>query len=314
MKLRVLGCSGGIGGELRTTALLIDDDVLIDAGTGIGELSLDEMKKIRHIFLTHTHLDHIACLPLMVDSMFPYLVEPMMVRSHAAALEVLKKHIFNWSVWPDFTAIPNADAPFMRYQRIKLGQRVILDGRVFTPLPANHTVPAVGYQIDSGAGSLVYTGDTYVNDPLWKLVNRIPNLRYLLIETAFCNREKQLAVASKHLCPSLLAEELSKLERSAEIFITHLKPGQIDMAAVRLVEQVALPHQRVAMRIDDEQRLVQGLRPRADRLAGWHQPVHRFFRQLWREQEKRSGCQNQQQRKATQKTTHYPLRFSVTKS
>lgn len=68
MKLRSLGCAGGIGGELRTTSFLIDDDILIDAGTGLGELSLVELAAIDHVFITHAHLDHIACLPIMVDS------------------------------------------------------------------------------------------------------------------------------------------------------------------------------------------------------------------------------------------------------
>ena len=36
MELKVLGCSGGVGGQLRTTTLLIDDDVLIDAGIIFG--------------------------------------------------------------------------------------------------------------------------------------------------------------------------------------------------------------------------------------------------------------------------------------
>jgi ribonuclease BN (tRNA processing enzyme) len=90
-------------------------------------------------------------------------------------------------------------------------------------------VPAVGFQVDSGQASLVFTGDTTTHDPLWKAVNKIANLRYLIIETAFCNRERELAIAAKHFCPSLLAEELGKLERSAEIFITHLKPGEIEL-------------------------------------------------------------------------------------
>ena len=124
----------------------------------------------------------------------------------------------------------------MRYQRIKVGQRVNLEGRTFTALPANHTVPAVGYQLDSGRSNLVFSGDTYTNDPLWKIVNRIPDLKYLIIETAFCNRVKQLAIASKHLCPSLLAEELAKLERTAEIFITHLKPGEIELTMQEIEE------------------------------------------------------------------------------
>ena len=96
-------------------------------------------------------------------------------------------------------------------------------------MPAEHTVPAVGYQLDSGAASLVFSGDTGVCDAFWRVVNRIPNLRHLIIECAFSNREKQLALLSKHLCPEMLATELLKLERSCEILITHLKPGQIEL-------------------------------------------------------------------------------------
>jgi ribonuclease BN (tRNA processing enzyme) len=94
-----------------------------------------------------------------------------------------------------------------------------------TALPANHTVPAVGYCLSSGESSLVFTGDTTTSDALWKAVNRIEDLRYLIIETAFPNTERELAVQSKHLCPGLLAEELEKLEREVQIFVTHLKPG-----------------------------------------------------------------------------------------
>ena len=141
-------------------------------------------------------------------------------------LEIIRNHIFNWSIWPDFTQIPTPSKPFMRYEPMQLGETVELKGRKITSLPANHVVPAVGFQVDSGQASLVFTGDTTTHDPLWKVVNKITNLRYLIIETAFCNRERELAVAAKHFCPSLLAEELPKLERSAEIFITHLKPGR----------------------------------------------------------------------------------------
>jgi ribonuclease BN (tRNA processing enzyme) len=90
-------------------------------------------------------------------------------------------------------------------------------------------VPAVGYHLDSGQASLVFTGDTTVNDAFWPVVNRIDNLRYLIIETAFCNQEYELARASKHLSPSMLASELEKLQRTAEIYITHLKPGEYEV-------------------------------------------------------------------------------------
>ncbi len=230
MKLRVLGCSGGIGGNLRTTSFLLDHDVLIDAGTGVNELSLTELTLIDHIFVTHSHLDHIACIPFLVDSVGFMRDHPLTIYASEETLEILKAHIFNWKIWPDFTEIPNAQNPVMRFQAIELGETVTLsNGRKITPIPANHTVPAVGYHLDSGSASLVFSGDTTINDLAWPIINRIENLRYLIIETAFSNSEKELAVLSKHMCPSILATELAKFTREAEIFITHLKPGEVEL-------------------------------------------------------------------------------------
>ena len=229
MKLRVLGCSGGIGGNLHTTSFLLDRDVLIDAGTGVGELSLTELAAIDHVFVTHSHLDHIACIPFMVDSVGFMRDRPLTVYASEETLEILRQHIFNWKIWPDFSEIPDAKRPYMRYQPIGMGETVELNGRRITPIPANHVVPAVGYHLDSGKASLVFSGDTTINDALWKVVNKIKNLRYLIIETAFSNSEKDLAVLSKHLCPSLLAEELVKFKGDAEIYITHLKPGELEL-------------------------------------------------------------------------------------
>ena len=237
MRLRVLGCSGGIGGRhLRTTSLLLDSDILIDAGTGVTDLSLAELASIDHIFLTHSHLDHIATIPLMVDTVGQMRERPLTVYALPATIEILRNHIFNWSIWPDFTEIPSADAPSLRFASIEVGEAITLAGRRIAALPANHVVPAIGYHVDSGTGSLVFTGDTGVNDALWPIVNRIANLKVLIIECAFCNRERELAHIAKHLCPILLAEELARLERSAEIFITHLKPGEIELTMAEIEE------------------------------------------------------------------------------
>jgi cAMP phosphodiesterase len=238
MKLRILGCSGGIGGNLRTTSFLLDHDILIDAGTGLGELSLTELAKIDHVFITHSHLDHTACLPLLVDSIGSMRDRPMTIYAHEEVLDILKKHMFNWKIWPDFSEIPNSQQPHMRYQSLSPGETIALNGRKITSIPANHVVPAVGYHLDSGKASLVISGDTTTNDALWKVVNKIKNLRYLIIETAFSNRERNLAVLSKHLCPSLLVEELAKLKRDAEILITHLKPGEMELTMRQIEDSV----------------------------------------------------------------------------
>jgi len=237
MKLRVLGCSGGIGGRhQRTTSFLLDNDILIDAGTGVADLSLTELSLIDHVFLTHSHMDHIVSIPFMVDAVGGARNKPLTVWAIPETMEILQSHIFNWKIWPDFSRIPTPEKPFMQYRTVQLGQTIEMQRRKLTVLPANHVVPAVGYHLESERGSLVFTGDTTTNDPLWKEVNRIGNLKYLIIETAFCNREKDLAIASKHLCPSMLAEELAKFERTAEIFITHLKPGEVELTMLEIEE------------------------------------------------------------------------------
>ena len=225
-KVRVLGCSGGIGGALRTTALLVDDDILIDAGTGVGDLSLEGLAKIDHIFVTHSHLDHVTSIPFLVDTVGSMRRTPLVVYGIKEVLDILRAHLFNWKIWPDFTQIPDGDKPFMVYREIRVGETVELRGRKFTAIPANHTVPAVGYSVQGARGTLIFSGDTCVNDGLWKVVNATKNLKYLIIETAFSNKERDIALASKHLCPQLLAEELEKMRAEPEVFITHLKPGE----------------------------------------------------------------------------------------
>ena len=231
MQIKILGCSGGIGAGSRTTSMLVDHDVLIDAGTGVGDLSLEELLKIDHIFVTHAHLDHIAFIPLLLDTVMGIRSAPVTVHANKETLETLRQHIFNWKVWPNFNVIPNAENPFLLYNEVNLDVPVVLRGRKFTPLPTNHVIPAVGYHVDSGNASLAFTADTTVCDELWASVNQIQNLKYLIIETAFSNSELALAELSKHLCPSLLLAELEKLsahhtQNALEIYITHHKPGE----------------------------------------------------------------------------------------
>jgi ribonuclease BN (tRNA processing enzyme) len=237
MRLRVLGCSGGIGGRhLRTTSFLVDHDILIDAGTGVGDLTIAELSQIDHVFVTHSHLDHVASIPFLVDTVGGMRASPIQVYATAATIEIMKNHLFNWAIWPDFAEIPSPQAPFLRYRPIEVGERLSLGDRTVTPIPARHTVPAVGYHLDSGSASLVFTGDTGPNDALWRVVNGIDNLKFLIIETAFSNKERHLADISRHLCPATLAEELRKLERDAEIYITHLKPGEIEPTMLEIEE------------------------------------------------------------------------------
>ena len=227
--LRVLGCSGGIAADLRTTSLLLDEHILIDAGTGVGDLSLDELRKIDYVFLTHSHLDHICSLPLMADAVGGSRDKPLKVYGIYETIHALQEHIFNNVIWPDFTKIPDAQHPFISLHLIEVNEPVKLGKITINAIPVDHSIAANAYAISSATGTLVFSGDTGVSDDFWKAVNQQKQLKHLIIETSFLDQEEVLAVISGHLSPSLLISELRKLDPQAchpdaKIWVCHLKP------------------------------------------------------------------------------------------
>ena len=240
MKVRVLGCSGAIAKDCRTTSFLIDAEILVDAGTGVGDLTLDEMRQVDHVLLTHSHLDHVAALPLMVDAIAAQRTAPLKIYALAGTIAALRAHIFNNVIWPDFTRIPTPQAPFISFHEIRVGQTFQLLNKYIEVLPAVHTVPAAGFAITAGHGCWVFTGDTERNQAFWDRVNQL-NVAMLVIETAFSNREKDLAHRSLHLSPMVLANELDLIAKGKNypIYITHTKPAETEqiMAEIQRFDQ-----------------------------------------------------------------------------
>lgn len=228
MEIRVLGCSGGAANGLRTTTLLMDDDMLIDAGTGVGDLGLEEMARIRHIFLTHSHLDHIAHIPFLLDSIFERIVEPILIHGQDATLRALHQHIFNNVIWPDFTQLPNPERPVVRLVPMRPGEVLELGRRRVEMIPVNHSVPGVGYRVEGPGGAFAFSGDTTSNNAFWEALNRHPALDVLIVESAFPDEDIELCLRAGHYCPRLLAEDLTKLRHRPRIYISHNKPGEED--------------------------------------------------------------------------------------
>jgi cAMP phosphodiesterase len=230
MDIRVLGCSGGIGGNgRRTTSFLLGSEVLIDAGSGVADLSLDELAAIRHIFITHAHLDHIHMLPLLLDSVFDRLEQPVVVHGQPHTLRALRDHIFNWVVWPDFTALPSEELPVLVLQQMEPGEHVIVGDTRFGMIPVNHIVPTVAYTVEYPGGVFAFSGDTTTNDTLWEGLNALDRLDHFIVEAAFSSAEMALCEMSKHYCPQLLAADLKKLRHNPQIYLTHAKPGEEEM-------------------------------------------------------------------------------------
>lgn len=239
MRIAVLGCAGGIGAGLRTTAFLVDGDVLVDAGTGVGDLGYDDMRGIRHVFLTHSHLDHSVGIPLLADSVFEERDEPLVVHARQATIDALRTHIFNWQIWPDFAQLPSVSEPVVRFEPIEPGEVHYVDARSFEAIEVAHTVPAVGFLcLDAGTG-VCFSGDTSTNDTLWPALNRANRLDLLIVEVGCPNDEEELAHLSGHYSPRLLAADLGKLDRRPRIAVTHLHPRYEELTMAQLVE--ALP-------------------------------------------------------------------------
>jgi len=229
MRLQVLGCSGGIAAGLFTTTFRIDDDILVDAGTGVGRLTITEIQAIRHVFLTHAHIDHTVGVALLLDTAFERLIgDPLTIHARAETIHALRAHLFNDVLWPDFTLLPDPDHGVLRFVEHEPGKPIELDGRTLESFEVMHTVPSLGYRCSAGAGGFCFSGDTGPNDTLWQYLNSHQPLDLLIVEAGFANAARELAARTGHYCPETLAADLARLDYRPRLLVTHLKPGQED--------------------------------------------------------------------------------------
>ena len=227
MRIRVLGCSGGIGAGARTSAMLIDNDVLIDAGTGIGDLDLEDIDTIRHVFLTHSHLDHVAGLPLLVDRVFDEdVATPLTVYARKETLAAVQAHLFNDVIWPDFGKLPSEENPMLRYQVCSPGDTITIGHRDFHAVEVMHSVPSLGFTVQNSGGAFAVSGDTKTNETLWPVLNACDDLKILVIEVSFPDEMEGLAQDSGHYTPKSLIADLKRLRHQPEIWLTGMKPGE----------------------------------------------------------------------------------------
>lgn len=253
MTIRVLGCSGAIAAGCRTTSFLLDEAILIDAGTGVGDLSLAELSRIDHICITHSHLDHVLSIGLLADSVMRARAArhagPITVHALPQTIAALREHIFNGVIWPDFTRLPSPQAPALRMKPFEVGEVMALADRRIEVLSASHTVPAVGFAVQGNEGSWVFTGDTGPNPALWDRL-RSMQIAHLVIETAFSDEEHALAELSQHLCPKTLGQQLQQLDGHVRVHVTHIKPGEGE-AVMAQVRRLSTQH-RVDMLVAGE--------------------------------------------------------------
>lgn len=248
MRLKVLGAYGSEGQGQRPSAFLVDDTVLVDAGTVAGALTVPEQAAIDYAVISHSHLDHVVGLAFLVDTLAMVVPDrPITACGIAPVIDSLSAYAFNDKLWPDFRVIPSPANPVLKLRVLpELAESQVGPLRVI-PVPVDHTVPASGFIVSNGETGFVYTGDTGPTQRLWQVARETRGLKALIVETAFPNRLHALAKLSGHLTPEMLYREMDKMPPDIPIWVFHIKPqiyqetaqelAQIDPTRIHVLEQ-----------------------------------------------------------------------------
>jgi len=230
MEIRVLGCHGAQLPGYNTTSFLLDDKILIDAGTVTSILTIEEHIEIDHILVTHSHLDHVKDIAFLADNLHRQKQSPVDIVSTQGIIDILRSNLFNSVVWPDFSMIPDENNPVIRFRPIEPGRQYTLNGVIITAVMVHHVVETVAYVVDFGAGSVIFIGDTGPTEEIWKMANARNDVKAIFIETSFPNDMIDVAEAAGHFTPASFNEELTKLSlESPDIYLYHLKPQYYDV-------------------------------------------------------------------------------------
>ena len=248
MKIRVLGAYGAEGLTERPSAFLVNERTLVDAGSVTGALTVPEQLAVEHVLVSHSHLDHIAGLAFLTETLAcTNATRPVVVTSVEPVVEALRTGVFNNVVWPDFARIPSAGAPIVKYRSLAEAAEQRVGDLWVTPVSVSHTVPTAGFIVHDGSRGFVYSGDTGPTRALWQATQGLKGIRAVILECAFPDRLAALADAARHLTPALIRRELDKLPADVPVWIFHIKPqflaetaeelSRIDPRRILLLEQ-----------------------------------------------------------------------------
>jgi ribonuclease BN (tRNA processing enzyme) len=244
VQIRVLGAYGGSTPRHRQTSFLIDGTVALDAGAITASLELEEQSRVRAILVTHSHMDHVASLPFLVENVFGKVEGPIEIIAPPEVVASLKTHLFNNDLWPDFTRIPNHLLPVVSFRAVEPGKPFGVNGLTAVAVPVSHVVPTYGYLVSDGNASVVFSGDTGPTEEIWRAAKRETGLAAIFVECSFPDAMHEIADISKHLTPKTLAKEIEKFPPKVAINIYHMKPPSADAIAAEL-RALACPRLRL---------------------------------------------------------------------
>jgi len=226
MRLQLLGSTVGLPTpEQFAMSYLINDSLVIDAGSLGWQASLAFQKQVRHLVLSHGHLDHVASLPIWLDNVFdPQGTAPQIYASRDT-WHIIDTHILNDAVWPNLQRVASTEAAFYQPHVLMAERPQMIDGITVTPVELEHIIPTLGFLIDDGEVAVALISDTAPTSRIWELCREHPRLRAVFLEASFPNDMEWLAEKTMHLTPAMALRELEKLGRDdVAVYFVHLKP------------------------------------------------------------------------------------------
>ncbi len=243
MKIILVPSSTGASSEPQyqfLTSYLINDCVAIDAGC-VGLFGTPQTQaEIKHVFLSHTHIDHIASLPILLENAYEHGSDCVTIHASKPVIDCLRTDIFNDRLWPDFVALSRPDDPFLRLQILTPGQPVEAAGLRVVPVEVNHSVPSLGFLVEDDRSGVVFSSDTAATDELWQVANACQCLKAVFLEATFPNEMDWLAKDALHHTPATFALEVKKIRASVAIIAVHLK-ARYYREVVEQLEALHLP-------------------------------------------------------------------------
>ncbi len=225
MKIQVLGGHGGLAKGFETTSFLIDEKLLIDAGAVAATLSIEQQTNIDHILISHCHLDHIKDLAFLSDNCFGLKDKPFQVYTHPTVKKIIKDHLLNDIVWPDFTVLPNKTNPTLTINAIDEEKRIEIGPYLITPIKVKHAHDAMGFIVEKGDTAVLFTLDTGPTERIWEVARTHKNIKAIFTEVSFPNFLAKVAEVSEHHTPDSMKAEIPKMPKNVPIILTHLKPN-----------------------------------------------------------------------------------------
>jgi ribonuclease BN (tRNA processing enzyme) len=205
------------------TSYLINGTVAIDAGCLGYHGTPEEQEAVRHLFLTHSHTDHTASLPIFVENAWTPAGKCPRVYGSRETLDSLQKHVFNDIMWPDFIELSKKMPPFLQLCSLEPEVPVEADGLKITPVPVHHVVPTFGYVVSDGRDAVIVAGDSGPTTRLWEVAHQTSGLRAIFLEACFPNSMKGLAEASLHMTPEMVNREIAKMPAGIRVIAVHIK-------------------------------------------------------------------------------------------